>query len=293
MNHSCEARDTLTAIELDCGDTLEFKLRSGESRNIELLATDARILFTTLDELKVEQCGARTFYEFTCRLQIDGEQHTLRREVPTQRSFYEPWEIAGLRIWFDAVDDIFDYFTETHGECRPRKQARFAIQDATLGICPERLHPWCPLPKGGMDIMLCYCGEDCWLGPYFGASLHGGLDINHPRGTPIYAPFDLDDQGYWQSVAQGHKNNRWRGRRRWPDGSTWTIGCYHMRRLTVPEHAPVRSGQQIAEGAGVWVGYHDHSHFVFRVRPEGGDQEILLDPWILFWQMYRDAGEAG
>ncbi len=77
MHYSLEARDTLTAIEMDCGDTLEFKLRSGESRHVELLATDARVLFTTLDELKVEQCGARTFYEFTCRLRIDGAEHVL------------------------------------------------------------------------------------------------------------------------------------------------------------------------------------------------------------------------
>ena len=34
------------------------------------------------------------------------------------------------------------------------------------------------------------------------------------------------------------------------------------------------------------VGSHEHSHFIFRVRDH--DDEIMLDPWILFRQMYRD-----
>jgi hypothetical protein len=36
----------------------------------------------------------------------------------------------------------------------------------------------------------------------------------------------------------------------------------------------------------VLSGAVDHSHFVFKVHDRG--ETILLDPWILFWQMYRD-----
>jgi hypothetical protein len=197
------------------------------------------------------------------------------------------------------VDAIFEFMRETHGPCRPtalcssnrraplRNHARLALQDATARICPEPLHRWCPLPPGGLKIEQCYRGEDCWLGAFDGASAHAGLDINHPRGTPLYAPITLDDHFLFNSVAAGHNNNRWRGIRRWPDGSQWILESAHMIRLTVPEHQPLERGHQYAEGAGVWVDKIDHSHFSFAVINHG--ELIRLDPWILFWQMYQDA----
>jgi hypothetical protein len=285
-----QAKETLSAVELNAGDRLEFVLRSGSTVTIELLSTAAEIIRTTLSQLKIEEDGARTDYRFSARLRIDGEEVTLEREVSTQKSFYEPWEIAGVRIWLDAVSDIFDFITETHGPCAPAGQARFALQDASLGICPEPLHPWCPLPEGGLRIDQCYRGEDCWLGAYNGASAHGGLDINHPAGTPLWAPIDLDDQFYFNSVAMGHNNNRWRGLRRWPDGSEWILQAHHMIELTVPERRPVRRGEQFASGAGVLSGAVDHSHFVFKVYDDG--ETVMLDPWILFRQMYLDRAKT-
>ena len=58
----------------------------------------------------------------------------------------------------------------------------------------------------------------------------------------------------------------------------------------MPEQEPIAAGTRYAESAGVLTGSHEHSHFVFKVREPGAtdDDEILLDPWILFWQMYRD-----
>ena len=288
---SRRAKDTLTAVELAQGETLDFALASGERVRIELIATDARIIRTTLRELKVEQNGARTDYSFRCVLKVNGEEAELAREVSSQRSFYEPWVGAGVRIWLDAVAEIFDLLTETHGECRLRKHARFGIQDASLRICPERLHPWCPLPEGGLRIENCYRGEDCWLGAYNGASAHGGLDINHPRGTPLWAPLDIHDHFYFNSLAMGHNNNRWRGIHRWPNGAEWVLQAHHMTELTVPEHQPIAKGKQFAWGAGVLSGAVDHSHFVFKIRDCG--ETILLDPWILFWQMYRDQAATG
>lgn len=281
-----KAKDTLTAVEMNRGDVLELELASGKAVEVELVSTSAQILRTTLKQPKVEEEAARTDYRFACVLSINGKEHRLEREVSTQRSFYEPWLIDGVRIWLDAVGDIFDFLTESHGECRPRKHARFALQDASLRICPDALHPWCPLPEGGLRIEDCYRGEDCWLGAYNGASAHGGLDINHPRGTPLWAPLDLDDHFYFNSLAMGHNNNRWRGIHRWPDGSEWILQAHHMTGLTVPEHTPLSKGQQFAWGAGVLSGAVDHSHFVFKVHDHG--ETILLDPWILFWQTYRD-----
>ncbi len=285
------ARDTLVAVELNLGETLEFCLSDGSVRRITLDETSAEITETTLKTLMVEEEGAVTNYRFSCRITVDGEPHELEREVATQKSFYEPWEIKGLRIWFDAVDDIFSFLTETHGECRPGKDARFALQEASRRICPEMLHPWCPLPEGGLKIEQCYRGEDCWMGAYHGASAHGGLDINHPKGTPLWAPLDVDDHFLFNSLAMGHNNNRWRGFHRWPDGSEWIIEARHMTALTVPEHEPIPKGEQFAVGAGVHSGVVDHSHFDFMIRDEDGT--VLLDPWILFWQMYRDQSQAG
>ncbi|MEX0652679.1 MAG: hypothetical protein WD534_05385 [Phycisphaeraceae bacterium] len=276
---------------MDHGDEVAFTFTNGETRRITLLETDARVTYTTLDTPKVQQGGAVTNYEFTATLEIDGRQHTLWREVATQRSFYEPWLIDGMAIYLDAVSDIFDFLTEQHGDCRPRKAARLAIHEADQSICPDLLHPWCPLPPGGLNITDCYNGEDCWLGAYFGAAAHGGLDINHPAGVPIFAPFDIDDHEMFNTTYAGQNNNRWRGQHTWPDGSTWVIQVHHLIGLTdCREHQPIPAGRQMARGAGVGVGSHEHSHFVFAVIEPGQmfEDRVLLDPWILFRQMYID-----
>jgi len=284
MKH--RAKDTLTAVEMNRGEIEEFQLASGDVARIELVSTQARVLRTTLKQLKVEENDARTIYSFNCVLKINGREHALEREVGTQRSFYEPWEIDGVRIWFDAVQDIYDFLIEHDFGGRPRKHACFAFQDATLRICPETIHPWCPLPEGGLRIEQCWRGEDCWLGAYNGAIAHGGLDINHPPGTPLWAPLDIQDHFYFNSLAMGNNNNRWRGIHRWPNGAEWILQAHHMTELTVDEHQPIGKGRQFAWGAGVLSGGVDHSHFMFKIHDYG--ETILLDPWILFWQMYRD-----
>lgn len=291
-----QATDTLTAVEMMHDDTLQFRLLDGRTAAIELLDTGAEILHTTLKEPGIEEPGAETTYGFWADFRIDGAAVRMEREVGTQTSFYEPWNVGGMRIWLDAVDAIFDFLRETHGPCRlqencahsspPRRHARLALQDAAARICPEAVLPWCPLPDGGLRIEECYRGEDCWMGAYDGASAHGGLDINHPEGTPLYAPIDLDDQFLYNSTEMGHNNNRWRGIRRWPNGSQWVLTSCHMTGLTVSEHQPLQRGQQYAEGAGVWVGVVEHSHFAFAIFDRG--ELIRLDPWILFWQMYQD-----
>lgn len=261
------AKDTLTAIEMDCGETLRFELLNGETRTLELLDTDAAVLLTNRDKYPEERHPlARTMYHFTCQVRIDGQPMTMERYVCSQETFYEPYVVNGLRIWFDGVVDIFAFVQETHGACRPSRQARFALQDMTIPICPQPVHPWCPTDGAFIDVGLCYNGDDPWMGPYLGFDAHGGLDIDHPIGTPIWAPFDLDDNYYFNSLAMGSNNNRWRALRTWPDGSTWTIQTHHMTLLTVPEHEPIAVGTKVADGAGVLSGSHDHSHFVFKVR---------------------------
>lgn len=281
-----QARETLTALEMNRGDELRFTLKNGEVRSFVLEDCSARVLLTNLRDTRVEEKGGGTMLQMDCRVRVDGQPMQMRRYVCAQESFYEPYVVNGLRIWFDAVADLFYLIEEHHGPCRPEQHARFAFQDATLSICPERVHLWCPREKPLIDAHDCYNGDDCWLGPYRGASAHGGLDINHRAGTPLFAPIDLDDQYYYNSVASGYVNNRWRGVRRWPDGSVWTLQVAHIIELTVPEHTPLKAGGQFAKGAGVWVGDHQHSHFIFQVTGQGG--ECRLDPWIIFRQAFED-----
>lgn len=310
-----EAKDTLTAVELDRGDALQFRLAGGRVVAIRLEATEAAIVE------RVTPGGI--VYRFEARLRVDGLPVTLQRYVCSQECFYEPYVINGVRIWLDTVNDVFDlvpirYPREGNLQCRPRKRARLAIQDATLRICPQPMHPWIDDERDVLDVGACYNGDDCYLGPYLGQACHVGMDINHPKGSVLFAPIDFDAQAYFNSLALGHNNNRWRGIRRWPNGDVWALQTHHLIELLVPENAPLEAGTRYATTAGVHVGSHEHTHFEFKigrprepapgVRPEQpassiavpidfddesplaqAHPEVLhLDPWIVFWQIFED-----
>jgi hypothetical protein len=226
----------------------------------------------------------------------------------------------------DTVKDVFDlipirYPRKGNLQCLPRKNARLAIQDATLRICPQETHPWIDDERDSLQVGACYNGDDCYLGPYLGQACHVGLDVNHAKGNPLFAAIDFDTQAYFNSLKMGHNNNRWRGIRRWANGDVWALQSHHLIDLLVPQHAPLETGTRYATTAGVHVGSHEHTHFEFKVgRPRerkagpsppgtGGnagsiaepidfdDQspqaqarpEVLhLDPWIVFWQIFED-----
>lgn len=308
------AKDTLSAVELDRGDTLVFRLRDG--RSVELTVEDAAA------EIIERVTPGGIVHSFTCRLRIDGQSMTLRRYVCTQECFYEPYVVNGVRIWLDIVKDVFElipvrYPRPGNLQCVPRKDVRLALQDATLRICPQETHPWLEEPQGFIDVGRCYNGDDCYLGAYEGQALHVGMDINHPKGSPLFAPIDFDTQAYFNSLAAGDNNNRWRGIRRWPNGDVWALQSHHLIELLQPENEPLAAGAKYATTAGVHVGRHEHTHFEFKIgrkhadeplpasdgpasiacpidfddRSEAAQQqpEVLhLDPWILFWQTFED-----
>ena len=287
-----KAKDTLTPVELNHDDSLRFELRDGSVSELTLRSTSARVVERNYESYGYQNHGDISVYAFDCELRINGKEVRLERTVGSQESFYEPFEQDGLRIWFDAVSDIFiedggfmDEKDWRHGLiCKPYRKARFAVQDATLPICPEPLALWYECPEKRIGIQDCYNGEDCWMGPYSGAHAHCGLDVNMPAGTILYAPITFDDHYYFNSVAAGANNNRWRGVRRWPDGSEWWLQSHHLVELLVPEQTPLARGTPYATTAGVWVGAHEHTHFIFRVLDQGGD--YFLDPWILFREMF-------
>jgi hypothetical protein len=149
---------------------------------------------------------------------------------------------------------------------------------------------WYPETAERIDVRRCYRGEDVWMGPYEGKGAHGGLDINMKSGTPLYAPIAFDDHGLFDSLREGDNNNRWRGIRRWPDGSVWWLQAHHLNKMVVAEHGPLKAGTLYAETAGVHVGAAQHTHFVFRIFEEG--ESHFVDPWIIFWQTFRDNAKA-
>lgn len=287
-----EAKSTLTPIEMNIGDTVNFKLRNGEVRTMVLLETGADVVITNLNELKRGQPGGATLYHFTSIVSIDGHHMKMERYVGSQESFYEPYVINGMRIWFDGVSKIPEIILAEHGgkdsEAIPNKDARFAITDMSDKIGPVHLYPLYNNERNFINIVDSYNGDDVWMGAYNGFEVHGGLDINMPQGTPNFTPFPIDDHYLFNSLAEGDNNNRWRGIHEWPNGDVWTIQNHHMLNLLIPEHVPIESGIHYADAAGVHVGSNEHAHYVFKTKTQENEHEILLDPWIIFWQVFEN-----
>jgi len=63
-----------------------------------------------------------------------------------------------------------------------------------------------------------------------------------------------------------------------------TRACIHETTLEKPRVA--KHGARTV--LRTHTGSHEHSHFVFGVVEPGAEESILLDPWILFRQMYED-----
>ncbi len=286
-----KAKSTLTPIEMNIGDTIKYELRNGQVRSMVLEEASADVIITNLHELKTDQQGGGTLYHFTCTVSIDGHPMKMERYVGSQESFYEPYVINGMRIWFDGVSNISEIINLEHGgkdsESKPKKDARFALTDFNDMISPL-LYPWYLNKENFIDIRDSYNADDVWMGAYNGFEAHGGLDINMPKGTPNFTPIPIDDHYLFNSLENGDNNNRWRGHHRWENGDLWTIQNHHMQNLLIPEHRPIEAGIHYADAAGVHVGSHEHAHYVFRAdTPENG-YEVLLDPWIIFWQNFED-----
>ncbi|WP_031529849.1 PKD domain-containing protein [Dyadobacter crusticola] len=290
-----KAKATLTPIEMNKEDTLKFTLRNGEIRTMVLKEISSDVIITNLGKLREDQPGGATLYHFTCQVLMDGHLMKMERYVGSQESFYEPYVINGMRVWFDGVNSIGQIIKDEHGgkssESVPHKHARFAVTDMTSRIAPSKLYPMFPSSENFLRISNSYNGDDCWMGAYNGFELHGGLDLNNPAGTPHFTPFPIDDHYLVFSLEKGDNNNRWRGIHTWQNGDKWSIQNHHMLNLRIPEHTPIGAGVYYSDGSGVHVGNNNHSHFVFRVKAKEEEAEMLLDPWILFWQTFEDNRE--
>ncbi len=235
---------------------------------------------------------------------------TMERYVGTQESFYEPYVVNGMRIWFDMVRDVFDLIPfairgpAISTPTRAGHAVRRAGRDASR--VPEEMLPWYPNEAGYIDVGRCYNGDDCWMGAYLGEACHVGLDINHAKGELLTAPIRFDDHFLFHSLAAGQENNRWRGIRRWPNGDVWALQTHHLIDMLVAERSPLAAGTPYATAAGVHIGSHPHTHYEFKIASPGrvglpadasidfdDDKETRplvahLDPWIVFWQIFED-----
>ena len=306
-----KAKPTVTPVELNFGDTVKFTLLNGETRTIRLVDTSAQIIeIPTVEGL---------VYMFDVTLEVDGHRVKIDRYTATQQAFYEPIVINGMRIWADMALSVYDvipmrYPGTGNQRQRPWKDMRLALQDATIEDCPVKLSKWFDYRHPSIFIGDCYHGGDCWMGSFGAGVAHGGLDVNQREGDPLWAPMDFDDQGYFQSLATGSNNNRWRGWRTWPDGSIWAFQCHHVITQYVAQGMSVKQGTHLFDGAGVWVGWYNHNHYEFKVANgkmpdwnaggrnsadgrggralEHGQPEVYhLDPWIYFRQIFRNERE--
>ena len=309
-----KARPSMTPVELNKGDVCRFTLVNGETRTVEYLGTESSIL-----EIPATEGLIATL---TMHLRVDGVEIPFRRYFATQESFYEPAVVDGLRIFPDST---LEYLQKTvpmrypaTGAMRhhPWKDCRIVVQDATLPLCPEKLHPWF-MDKRIDDLLIpiadTYHGGDCWLGPFAYGEAHGGMDVCMTRGDLLYAPFAMDRQWMPLYAKKGNGNNsRWRGVRRFADGTLWTVNTSHVIDALVAEGTSVTNGQPYCTAAGTATGEYDHTHFELHLCrdlnptcpdsvwdegwgkspdvkndcPKGQPEFYNVDPWMLFWQTF-------
>jgi len=306
------AKETITPIELNHNEIIKYQRLDGQVLTIELISTDARIIWTNRDKIPEDEPAvthqgtrygeqtdrvfrnpkmARLMYEFSCKVKINGVLMNMRRYVGSQEALYEPYVINGVRIWFTGVQKIFEEYggfltTRRNDHNTPGKHARFVLHDMTQRICPDDLYAWFKDGKDRndnfiyqenfIDVGRAYNGDDVHMGAYMGFDSHGGLDVDMAKKSLMYAPFDLDNQS----------GIRGAGTRKWPNGSEWRINTGHIIEKLVPDNTPLKGGQAYGIGAARGTGQHPHSHFAFEIFEEGISYDI--DSWIIFWQLFKD-----
>ena len=293
------SKETITPVELSHGESIVYERKDGEKICLQLIFTSANILYTNRNKIPSDESGndrgnmyrARLLYEYSCKIAVNGIQMNMQRYVGSQESFFEPYVINGVRIWFIGVSDIFEenggfLNTVRSANGQLHKDARFVFQDMEERICPKDIYPWFvdDQPKNVnfiykenfIDIGRCFNGADCFMGAYLAGESHGALDINMKQNSIMYAPFKLDTQ----------KGIRAEGVKKWPDGSEWRINTGHIIQKLVPDNAPVKGGEAYGIGARRACWWHPHAHFGFQIF----EQDVLyeIDPWIIFWQLFED-----
>ncbi len=127
-----KAKSTITPVEMNIGDTVAFTLLNGFTNRIELTGCSASIVETNKKDLTTDFPAGGTLLRMDADILINGFPMKLRRFVGCQESFYEPYIINGMQLWFDAARCLFDIIQENHGECMPLKDVRFVLADNSM-----------------------------------------------------------------------------------------------------------------------------------------------------------------
>ena len=90
-------KPTLTPFELNPGDQLALTLGDGRLWEMKLLGATAAVVARGFDRYRDDgHAGSDiTVYAFEATVLINGNEHRMRREVGSQRAFYEPWIVDG------------------------------------------------------------------------------------------------------------------------------------------------------------------------------------------------------
>ncbi len=162
--HSFASDGFLKAVELDPGDTLRYPLRNGQVREFVLQRTAARPIFSWDNPDNKWRSGR--IYQMEAELLCDGQPLRLQRIVSAQQSYYEPYHLNGVTVFFDAVSDIKAFIQDNHGSSGsrsfPRKKCRLAFIEMGDAFASQPLRPWLPLAENYLDVTQSYEGADTW-----------------------------------------------------------------------------------------------------------------------------------
>ena len=98
-------KPTLTPFQLNPDDEIHLTLRSGRMWKMKLIGAKAEVVTRGFDRYHDSGHASSdiTVYAFEATVLINEREHVMRREVGSQASFYQPWSVDGVRIWFDAA----------------------------------------------------------------------------------------------------------------------------------------------------------------------------------------------
>jgi len=109
-NIALKAKETLAAVELDKGDTLFYTTKNGYKHFLTVKEVSIEVVFSTLDDLEEKKRGAGVIYSMSCKVNIDGQEMTMKKYIPVQQSYYEPYIVNGMRIWYDGNAEAGEIF---------------------------------------------------------------------------------------------------------------------------------------------------------------------------------------
>ena len=98
-------KPSITPFQLNPEDELKLTLRDGRLWEMKLVSARAEVVARGFDRYQDHghACGDISVYAFEATVLINGREHVMRREVGSQASFYQPWTVDGVHIWFDAA----------------------------------------------------------------------------------------------------------------------------------------------------------------------------------------------